>query len=81
MSKLEDWCNDKGLSQQQKVEVKKHIRKDGGESVRDKKLFDFLSEKTPPELAKSNYLYMSCDATVKVGGGPNNGSEKKPENK
>jgi len=61
MSELENWCNEKGLSQQQKVEIKKHIKKDGGDPTRDKKLFNFLSDKKPSEeLASNNYVYISA---------------------
>lgn len=67
MSELENWCNEKGLSQQQKVEIKKHIKKDGGETVRDKKLFDFLSKKDSKELAKNSYVYISANLTNKMG--------------
>ena len=61
MSVLEDWCNEKGLTGQQKVELKKHMKKDGGDPVRDKKLFDFLSDKKDAkELAKNKYVYISA---------------------
>lgn len=69
MSVLENWCNEKGLSQQQKVEIKKHISRDGGEPKRDKKLFDFLSEKGSKELAKNKYVYIRANLTNKVGSG------------
>lgn len=68
MSVLEDWCDEKGLSGQQKVEIKKHINKDGGEAGRDKKLFNFLSKKGAEELADSRYVYCSADFKSKITG-------------
>jgi hypothetical protein len=67
MSELENWCNDKGLSPQQKVEVKKQFNKHGGGTAkeRDKSLFNFLSKKDPKELAEASYVF--CSATMGQG--------------
>jgi len=67
MSELENWCNEKGLSQQQKVEVKKQFNKHGGGNAgeRDKSLFKFLSKKKASELAEASYVF--CSATMGQG--------------
>lgn len=76
MSVLESWCNDKGLSPQQKIEIKKHMSKDGGETERDKKLFNFLSKKPAEELAKSNYVYCAANIVSKMSSGIGKKQEK-----
>ena len=64
MSVLEAWCNDKGLSSQQKAEMKKQFKTHGGgnEGERDKKLFNFLHKKPATELAEASYVF--CSATI-----------------
>lgn len=66
MTVLENWCNEKGLSMEQKDQIKKHIKKDGGETERDIKLFDFLHKKEAKTLAKSNYVYVSANVTTQA---------------
>ena len=67
MSVLEKWCDNKGLSPQVKVEIKKQFNKHGGgnEGERDKSLFNFLSKKKATELAEASYVF--CSATMGQG--------------
>lgn len=67
MSELENWCNEKGLSPQRKVEIKKQFVKHGGaeEGERDRRLFNFLSKKKAVDLAEASYVF--CSATMGQG--------------
>ena len=75
MSELENWCNEKGLSQQRKAEIKKQFVKHGcaGEKERDRSLFNFLSKKKAVDLAEASYVF--CSATMGQGSSKTNVSK------